>query len=59
MKPTICKTRAEARTKAIDWQNWQSTQSLSWSELAEWGDYFRKLAWKFGLKKEFEENGVI
>lgn len=52
-------TEEEARQYAIDWQNWQSEQSLSYGELAEWRAVFAELAIKFGLEEEFEENGII
>ena len=53
------KTKEQAREKAIDWQNWQSKQSLSYVEMAEWASYFKELAKKFGLGDEFKENGII
>lgn len=53
------KTAGEATDLAIDWQNWQAEQSLSYGELAEWQAYFRTLARKFDLRDEFEENGII
>jgi hypothetical protein len=53
------KTVDEAKQLAIDWQTWQSDKSLSYAELAEWQEYFRKLAVKFHLVREFKENGII
>lgn len=53
------KTAGEARDMAIEWQDWQSDQSLSIGELAECQAYFRTLARKFDLRDEFEENGII
>lgn len=53
------KTQADARQAAIDWQHWASEQNLSYGELFEYEDYFRKLAKRFGLTKEFRENGII
>jgi len=52
-------TREEARQFAIDWQTWQSTVSLYFSEVAEWQAVFRDLARKFGLREEFEEEGIL
>ena len=52
-------TAEEARQYAIEWQSWASEQSLSYGELAEWGDIFRELATKFDLLEEFNENGII
>ena len=53
------KTKEEARTMAIDYQNWASEQSMSYGELAKYQNYFENLGKKFGLKKEFKENGII
>lgn len=49
----------EARQYAMDWQQWQSDQSLSYSELAAWNETFTALADKYGLTEEFKENGII
>ena len=53
------RTAEEARQFAIDWQNWQAEQSLSYGELAEWQAVFTTLAERFGLIEEFKENGII
>jgi len=55
-KPT---TQAEARDLAIDWQNWQSEQSLSYGEILKFQNYFQALAAQFDLTDEFKENGII
>jgi len=59
MKKNVIKTKAEARSKAIDWQHWVSEQNLSYSELAEWTAYFIDIAKRFNLVGEFKENGLI
>lgn len=43
----------------MDWQHWQATQSLSYSEMNEWQEMFAILADKYGLTEEFKENGII
>lgn len=53
------KTKAEARQIAIDWQEWQSKQCLSYGEMFEWQHYFILIANKFNLTEEFKENGII
>lgn len=53
------KSKEEARDEAIEWQNWASNQNLSYGELAQYQNYFTKLARKFGLLREFKENGII
>ena len=53
------KTENEARQIAIDWQIWASKKDLSYSEISQWQNYFKKIADKFNLKDEFVENGII
>lgn len=52
------KRKEQARQKAIDWQMWACDECLSYGELAEFGAYFTKLAKRYGLLKEFRENGI-
>ena len=51
------------RNLAIDWQDWQSQQSMSHGELAEWTgaiEQLAKLADDSGeLTEELKENGII
>ena len=56
---TEIKTEGEARQTAINFQNWVSGESLSYSELSEYNGYFETLAKKFNLTEEFKENGII
>lgn len=51
--------KQKAREQAIEWQQIASNKNLYYSELAEYNKYFTKLAKKFGLIKEFKENGII
>ncbi len=53
------KNEDEARQIAIDWQNWQSEQSMSYAEAGEWQAYFTQVADVFELVEEFKENGII
>ena len=48
-----------ARQKAIDWQNDFANHNYSYGELAHFGNFFAKLAKRFGLTREFRENGII
>ena len=50
--------KEEARDEAIEWQYWQAEQHLSWAEVVEWADYFYKLGKRYGLLREFRENGI-
>lgn len=49
----------EARRKAIDWQLDFSNHNYSWYELMKFSEYFYKLGKRYGLLKEFRENGII
>jgi len=50
-----CKSGFEARDIALDWQDWQASQSMSWSECATWQVLFYDLAKRYDLIKEFKE----
>ena len=58
-EPKEIRTREQARDAAQEWQQWASGQNLSYGELFEYQNYFRKLGKKFGLMREFKENGII
>lgn len=47
------------RTQAIEFQQALSETNYSLNELLEIRDYFIKYGKKYGLLKEFRENGVI
>lgn len=51
--------KEKARQEAIEWQNDFDSHNYSWSELAFFGEYFSRLAKRYGLVKEFRENGII
>jgi len=59
MEMTQSTTQEDARQQAIEWQHWQSEQSLSYVELIEWEEHFAALGEKFQLTEEFQENGII
>jgi hypothetical protein len=52
-------TKEEARELAKNWQIYAGEASLSYGELSEYQGYFDTLGKKFGLTREFKENGVI
>lgn len=56
---TYKEKKEQARNEAIDWQNEQAEKSLTYGELAYFQEYFSRLAKRFGLVKEFKENGII
>lgn len=53
--------KEKIRECAINWQQeiMNDTKSPSLDELVNMQVYFEKLAKKFGLIKEFKENGII
>lgn len=51
--------KERVRRRAIEWQEDFCNNDYSYEELIEWEDYFRKLAERYGLVEEFEENGII
>lgn len=51
--------KEQAREKAIYWQNVISNNVLDWQSIISFGVYFEKLAKRFGLVREFKENGII
>lgn len=59
MEKTYLQLKEEARQKAIDTQNEIAEKNLSWWDVAQLGDYFEKLGKRYGLLKEFRENGII
>lgn len=56
---TYTEKKAQARQKAIDWQNETAKRDVFYSELVEQAEYFQKIAKRYGLTKEFKENGII
>lgn len=59
MKKRKITTKEEARQYATDWQQWASEQNLSYGELADWQQELIVIGRKFGLLREFTENGII
>ena len=57
-KTTYASNKAVARQEAIDWQNNLFLDSRSYEEMPEAAEYFEKLGRRYGLLKEFRENGI-
>lgn len=51
--------KSEIRLEAIFWQIQQSGYNYSYSELLEKQIYFEKMGKKYGLMREFRENGIL
>lgn len=58
-KKTYAELKAEKRQEAIDWQLDWGNHNYSWGEIAYYSDYFEKIGKRYGLLKEFRENGII
>lgn len=52
------KEKDRAREKAIEWQIACGERDFYMSEYAEMTSYFEKLGKRYGLLKEFRENGI-
>jgi len=52
------KAKAKARQKAIEWQTDFANNNYSWEDLSQKTTYFERLGKRYGLLKEFHENGI-
>ena len=50
--------KADVREKAITWQAHVGECDLSMGELQDWYDYFDIMGRRYGLLREFHENGI-
>lgn len=57
-KTTYTRNKAVARQEAIDWQKDVANHDYSYGELVEFEEHFEKLGKRYGLLKEFRENGI-
>ncbi len=48
-----------AREAAMEFQNVVMNNSLAWGDLMEYQDKLDTMARRYGLVKEFRENGII
>lgn len=53
------KGKEKTRNEAIDWQADFGNHNYSYGELAFYSDYFEKKAKRYGLLREFKDNGII
>ena len=53
------KGKEKTRNEAIEWQSDFATHNYSYGELAYFSDYFETKARRYGLLREFRENGII
>ena len=53
------KGKEKTRNEVIDWQADFACHNYSYGELTCFSDYFEAKAVRYGLVKEFRENGII
>lgn len=51
--------KQSARMEAVNWQNNYALCDHSYAELAETEAYFEALGRRYGLLREFRENGIL
>ena len=56
---TYKEKKSEAINEAIEWQYAFSDRVISYEELCEEISHFAKLAKRFGLIREFKQEGII
>lgn len=56
---TYKEKKSEAISEAIQWQYTFSDRVISYEELCEETEHFVKLAKRYGLIREFKQEGVI
>jgi len=56
---TYQERKEEVRNEAIEWQSqFAEGIPLYWSDILEAGDYFYRMGKRYGLLREFRENGI-
>lgn len=59
MRKTYAENKERARDIAIEWSYDAADRGdLSYAELDDAGDYFYRLGKRYGLLREFRENGI-
>lgn len=53
------KGKEKTRQQAIEWQKDFEDQDYCWGDLIIYQQYFEDLGKRYGLLKEFRENGII
>jgi hypothetical protein len=53
------KRKAATRNNAIECQYEVNKLSLSWWDICHMADHFERLGRRYGLLREFRENGII
>lgn len=53
------KKKEQVRQEAIEWQYNIAEQNYSYSDLVYWYQHFYRLGRRYGLLREFRENGIV
>ena len=56
---TYTEKKEKARRLAIEWQQIVSNTHQDYAFFSKWAELFQKIAKKYGLAREFRENGII
>jgi hypothetical protein len=56
---TYQQRKESARSEAIEYQHATQDSNISWNEYIYITSYFYRLGKRYGLIKEFRENGII
>ena len=56
---TYKEQKEKARELAVQWQYDFANNNYNWEEIGNFTDFFTKLGKRYGLLKEFRENGVL
>lgn len=51
--------KEQARKEAVEWSNTFKYKNYSYGELIVYEEYFYRLAKRYGLVREFRENGIL
>ena len=51
--------KATLRQEAKEWQSDFANKYFTWQEVAEFNVYFQKYGKRYGLIREFKENGIL
>ena len=57
-RKTYAELKEAARNEALEWDWLAGRVPMSYSEIADAQVHFRKLSRRYGLLREFEENGI-
>ena len=59
MAKTYQELKNKARQEAVEWQHDFANNNYNYEEVGNFYNYFFKLGKRYGLTKEFKENGII